>query len=433
MAQLFTNNAVSTLASAIGTTDTTVFIAPGQGGRFPVVVAPNFCFATLENATGDIEVVRITAHSAASTSLTVTRAQQGTTALSWAIGDLFEVRPTAAEATAWESDIDALESSRALKAGDTYTGTHNFSGATAVSFPANTVIGTVSAVELGYLDGVTSSLQVQLDGKGSITGQTWTGVHAFAPTVSIGNVSATEIGYLDGVGGPIQVQLDGKADVSGEPSYSGTHDFTSATVNVATALVGQSGSRAASLDFVIATVLSGTLPGQAGNAGKFLTTDGTNASFQSLPTIPISGGGTGATSASAARTALGVPSLAGDTFSGPVVVPAGASGSQVPRASEVRGLASLTPTLVSGTTVTVVAGQHVILTNAATSTATSPAAATAGDRWRVTVANGRADNSINWNGLKHENSSEATTVIDDAAESREFEYISAGFGWKVLR
>lgn len=432
MAQLFTNNAVSTLASAIGSTDTTIFIAPGQGGRFPVVASPDFCFATLENATGDIEVVRITAHSAASTSLTVTRAQQGTTARSWAIGDLFEVRPTAAEATAWEADIDALESSRALRAGDTYTGTHNFSGATAVSFPANTVIGNVSAVELGYLDGVTAALQVQLDGKGSVTGQTWTGTHSFPSTVSIGSVSATEISHLDGVGGPIQVQLDGKADVSGE-AYSGTHDFTAATVNVATASVGQAGSRAASLDFVNATALALTLPGQAGNAGKFLTTDGTNASFQSLPTIPITGGGTGSTSASAARAALGVPSLAGDTFTGPVVVPAGASGSQVPRASEVRGLASLTPVPVAGTTVTAASGQHVILTNAAATVVTAPASAVAGDRFRITVTNGRADNTINWNGLKHEDSSEAVSVIDDPKESREFEYISAGFGWKVLR
>lgn len=432
MAQLFTNNAVSTLASSVGPSDTTIFIAPGQGGRFPVVVAPDFCFATLENATGDIEVVRITAHSSASTSLTVTRAQQGTTALSWAIGDLFEVRPTAAEATAWEADIDALESSRALKAGDTYTGTHNFSGAAGVSFPANTVIGNVSAVELGYLDGVTSAIQVQLDGKGSVAGQTWTGVHAFASTVSIGSVSATEIGYLDGVGGPIQGQLDGKADVSGE-SYSGTHNFTAATVNVETALVGQAGSRAASLDFVNATALALTLPGQAGNAGKFLTTDGTNASFQALPTISIAGGGTGATSASAARTALGVPSLAGDTFTGPVAVPAGATGSQAPRASEVRGLASLTPVIVAGATVTAATWQHVILTNASASVVTAPASAAAGDRFRITVANGRAGNSIAWNGLKHENSSEATSVIDDTNESREFEYVSAGFGWKVLR
>lgn len=433
MAQLFTNNAVSTLASAIGTSDTTIFIASGQGGRFPVVVAPNFCFATLENATGDIEVVRITAHSSASTSLTVTRAQQGTTARSWAIGDLFEVRPTAAEATAWEADIDSLESSRALKAGDTYTGTHDFSGASSVLFPANTVIGDVSAAELGYLNGVTAPLQLQLDNRGLVAGQIWTGLHSFPSTVSIGSVSAAEISYLDGVGGPIQIQLDGKADVSGEPAYSGTHDFTAATLNVATASVGQSGARAASLDFVNATVLSTTLPGQAGNAGKFLTTDGTNASFQSLPTISIAGGGTGATSAATARTALGVPSLAGDTFTGPVVVPAGATGNQVPRANEVRGLASLTPILVAGTTVTAASGQHVILTNAAASVVTAPASAAAGDRFRITVANGRIDNSIAWNGLKHENSSETVTVIDEPTESREFEYISAGFGWKVLR
>jgi hypothetical protein len=41
----------------------------------------------------------------------------------------------------------------------------------------------------------------------------------------------------------------GKADIAGE-TYSGTHNFTGATVNVATASVGSSGAAAASLDFV---------------------------------------------------------------------------------------------------------------------------------------------------------------------------------------
>lgn len=407
MAQIFKNNANSTLAAGISAVDTTIIIASGQGARFPVIASPDFCFCTLEDASGNIEIVQVTAHTASSTSFTVTRAQQGTSARSWALGDLFELRHTATEATEWESDIDDLEATRALKAGDTYTGTHDFSGATAVTLPANTSIGLVSATELGYLDGVTSSIQTQLTNKGTVTGQTWTGTHTFPSTTSIGNVSATEIAYLDGVTGAIQTQLDGKADTTGE-SYSGTHDFTAATVNVETALVGQSGSRAASLDFVNATALSSSLPGQTGNAGKYLSTDGTNPDWYDLPTTAVNKGGTGATNAVSARSNLGVPST-----------------------SEVYGLAQLTYVAVSGTSATAAAKQFLATRNAGLTTITGPASATSGDVWALAVCNGRVDNVINWNGLKHEDSSEATTTLDEGNRYYEFRYVDSSFGWKV--
>jgi microcystin-dependent protein len=64
-------------------------------------------------------------------------------------------------------DID----SKADKAGPTFTGTATFATAssgnvtvtTLATLPANTSIGSVSATEIGYLDGVTSSVQTQLN------------------------------------------------------------------------------------------------------------------------------------------------------------------------------------------------------------------------------------------------------------------------------
>ena len=53
---------------------------------------------------------------------------------------------------------------------------------------------TVSATELGYLDGVSSAIQTQIDGKQAVNAA----------------VSTTELGYLDGVTSAIQTQLDGK-------------------------------------------------------------------------------------------------------------------------------------------------------------------------------------------------------------------------------
>jgi len=103
MPQIFSNNATSTLSATLAAADTAVFIQPGHGARFPTIVAPDFAACTLEDASGNIEIVKVTAHAAAATTMTVVRAQQGTTALDWASGDLFELRHTALEATAWEA------------------------------------------------------------------------------------------------------------------------------------------------------------------------------------------------------------------------------------------------------------------------------------------------------------------------------------------
>ncbi len=59
---------------------------------------------------------------------------------------------------------------------------------------ASTALSAVSATELGYLDGVTSAVQTQLDAKQAANA----------------NVSTTELGYLDGVTSAIQTQLDAK-------------------------------------------------------------------------------------------------------------------------------------------------------------------------------------------------------------------------------
>jgi hypothetical protein len=145
---------------------------------------------------------------------------------------------------------------------------------------------TPTHTELNYVDGVTSAIQGQIDSKGTITGQTWTGTHAFASTTSIGNVSATEISYLDGVTSAIQTQftditgtlIPAKGDITGQ-TWTGTHSFTGATITVPTQSAGDNSTKAASTAYVITQAFSTALPSQAGHAGEFVTTDGTNASW----------------------------------------------------------------------------------------------------------------------------------------------------------
>lgn len=125
---------------------------------------------------------------------------------------------------------------KANKAGETYTGAHNFSGASGVTLPAATTIGTVTAAELLRLAGVTSPLQTQIDAKGAIAGQTWTG----------------------------------------------SHNFTGADISVATQSPGNNTTAAASTAYVVATAFNSALPGQTGNAGRFVQTDGTSASWATV-------------------------------------------------------------------------------------------------------------------------------------------------------
>lgn len=119
----------------------------------------------------------------------------------------------------------------------TFTGT--------VVLPVSTSIGDVSNIEISYLDGVTSAIQTQLNGK----------------------ASTTDLSTL-------QTQVNGKLDSSvasttyaplASPTFTGTVTLTSATV---VGLVG--------------------VPSQTSHSGKYLTTDGTNPSWSAINSLKYS-------------------------------------------------------------------------------------------------------------------------------------------------
>lgn len=95
--QLFVNNAQGTLASGINNAATSVTLGSGEGARFGTIGANQFVRATLRNSTGSvIEIVNITA--VVGDVLTIVRAQEGTTAQSFAAGSTVSARWTAAGA-----------------------------------------------------------------------------------------------------------------------------------------------------------------------------------------------------------------------------------------------------------------------------------------------------------------------------------------------
>ena len=92
----FANNAYSTLASSIGTSNTSITTAAGEGSRFPSasVAAGTYFFLTLIDTSNHYEIVKVTNRSG--DTLTVVRGQDGTTARAFNTSDRLELRPTAA-------------------------------------------------------------------------------------------------------------------------------------------------------------------------------------------------------------------------------------------------------------------------------------------------------------------------------------------------
>jgi hypothetical protein len=217
-------------------------------------------------------------------------------------------------------------------------------GVTSTAAEINILDGaTLSTTELNYVDGVTSDIQTQLNGK-SATGHTHaaTDVTDFTETAqdAIGNslgtglsyndstgaisvdtatiqarvadVSDTEIGYLNGVTSAIQTQLDGKVDESlfdtkGDILVASA-DNTPAKLAAGTNgyLLTANSAAANGVEWAAAPV---SLPTQTDNAGKYLTTDGSTASWGTL-VVPITTG----TSTVSANTATTIDTTALSAF-----------------------------------------------------------------------------------------------------------------------
>jgi hypothetical protein len=173
-----------------------------------------------------------------------------------------------------------------------------FSGAA-----AGDVVELISYVPRGLSDGYTKA---EADAKFlDVGGDTATGNLSFATATLSGNLTlnggtANGVGYLNGS----KVVTTGSA-----LTFDGTI-LAAPTLNLTNALsiaYGGTGQTTA------AAALNALLPTQTGNATKYLQTDGTNTTWDTISistaditgTLPIANGGTGATTAAGALTSLG--------------------------------------------------------------------------------------------------------------------------------
>lgn len=91
MPRVYFNNYSSTISSAISDSATTIIVTATT--NLGTISGSDYYYLTLDNLLGTTEIVKVTARTL--TSLTVVRAQEGTTAAAWAAGSVIELRETA--------------------------------------------------------------------------------------------------------------------------------------------------------------------------------------------------------------------------------------------------------------------------------------------------------------------------------------------------
>ena len=129
---------------------------------------------------------------------------------------------TLSSQTDLQSELDGKEDT-ITGAATTITGTDlTASRALTSSATGKVEVSAVTSTELGYLDGVTSAIQTQIDSKqATITGAATTIddtdltasralVSDGSGKVAVSDVTSTELGYLDGVTSAVQTQVDAK-------------------------------------------------------------------------------------------------------------------------------------------------------------------------------------------------------------------------------
>jgi len=103
--------------------------------------------------------------------------------------------------------------SNVLSDSPTFTGT--------LALPSTTSIGNVSATELGYVDGVTSSIQNQIDSKIAKAGGTFTGAVTISDATQSTSYSTGSLILSGGLGVAKNLYVQGNVDITGNINING--------------------------------------------------------------------------------------------------------------------------------------------------------------------------------------------------------------------
>jgi hypothetical protein len=210
--------------------------------------------------------------------------------------------------------------------------------------------GAVSTTEFGYLDGVTSAIQTQIDSKQAtitggattITSSDLTASRALASNasgkVAVSTVTSTELGYVSGVTSAIQTQLDAKqATITGSATTIDTESLTAsrAVISNSSSKIAVSATTDTELGY-----LSGVTSAVQTQLGTKLTASNNLSDVSSTST---------------ARTNLGLGSIATQAASAVAVTGGTITGLGDPSASSDAATKNYVDTLVTGLRTRVIA------------------------------------------------------------------------------
>jgi hypothetical protein len=130
MAILVANNATSYLAGTLTAVATSLTVSSGTGTIFPTLSGSDVFYVTLTNTSNQNEIVKVTAK--ATDTFTIVRAQDGTSALAFAIGDKVELRVIKV----------VFDDKASLTNDQTFSGANVFSGSSTTDLVRITQTGT---------------------------------------------------------------------------------------------------------------------------------------------------------------------------------------------------------------------------------------------------------------------------------------------------
>lgn len=190
----FSNNATSTIVSVISAVDTTIVLAAGTGAKFPSITGGQYFYATLSNAENTVhEVVKVTARS--TDTLTVVRAQDGTSAAVWPGNSRIELRLPRKAINDLETQLSDYTDSAITALGTigNMVGSNNLSEITnAATARTNLGLGTL-ATQSGTFSGTSSGTNTG-DQTITLTGDvTGSGTGSFATSLAAASVDFSNI------------------------------------------------------------------------------------------------------------------------------------------------------------------------------------------------------------------------------------------------
>jgi hypothetical protein len=185
----FKNDAVSVLTGSLTTLSTDILIDAADDGKFPVIAAigADYFYLTLEDEDHNIEIVKIVRHVSGSNNLEtdgtvdsgVNRGLDGTTARTWSIGDVVEIRPNAAALEEAIAAGEAAGSAAQSDIDDHLADTVDAHDASAISYAGGGTGMAATDVEAAIDELANERKQV---GKETI----WVPAAAMVPTISSG-------------------------------------------------------------------------------------------------------------------------------------------------------------------------------------------------------------------------------------------------------